>query len=54
MTDRVAPLVAAAQTLGVALLVTALGYLAGHMPDGPDVPRVTPITSIAPTNPAAR
>jgi len=54
MNDRAAPLIAAAQTLGVTLLIAALGYLATHMPTGPDVPRVAPITSVTPTNPAAR
>jgi hypothetical protein len=56
MTDRAIPLVAAAQTLGVTLLIAALAYLAAHMPAGPrpdQGPPQAPASITAPANPTA-
>jgi hypothetical protein len=56
MNDRAIPLIAAAQTLGVALLIAALAHLATHMPPGPrpdQGPPRAPASIITPANPTA-
>lgn len=54
MTDKDAPYIATLWALGVTALAAALLWTAATMPDRPGAARVTPISSITPTNPAAR
>lgn len=54
MTDHHGPMIAAAWALGVTALIAAMIWTAATMPDRPGAPRVAPISSITPTDPAAR
>ena len=54
MTDRHGPLILAANLAGIAAIAILLVWLALHPPAGPTTPRVAPISSITPTDPAGR
>lgn len=53
MTDRAGPYIATAWAIGITALAAALLWTTATMPHGP-TPQRAPISSISPTNPAAR